>query len=259
MAKRHIGVDVARYQQKVDWAGLVVAGVEFAWIKCAGAGTWIDPRFKENWQASKDVLPRGAYIWFTDEDPFLQADHVIKVLDDAGDRGELTIAVDFEEPKTVYRGSVLLDRLRSCLARINAVTGRPPVLYTGNYYWQAWANDIDAQDIVEMYPLWLAQYPRVHISNVRECGIHPPVLPPPNCPKPWRTRGLDPLVWQFDGDHGCIMPNGIDADFNEYLGDDFDSFCGRQVTFEVAPGKESNPFPLLMSIQESNADPGETS
>jgi GH25 family lysozyme M1 (1,4-beta-N-acetylmuramidase) len=253
MAKRHIGVDLARYQQKVDFPSLVVAGVEFAFIKCAGGATWVDPKFKENWQASKGILPRGAYLWFTDEDPFLQADHVISALDAAGDRGELTIAVDFEWTDTKFRGQALLDRLRSCLARIHAVTGKPPILYTGNYYWVSWASNLDAQDIVEMYPLWLAQYPRLHIDNVRECGTAPPVLPPPNCPKPWSSRNLKPLVWQFDGDHGCVLPNGIDADFNEYLGDDFDGFCGKTESMpETMPGADANPFPLNMSIQESN-------
>ena len=116
-----------------------------------------------------------------------------------------------------------------------------------------------AQDIVEAYPLWLAQYPRLHIDNPRQCGVDPPVLPKPNCPTPWATRALDPETWQFDGDHGCVLPSGVDADFNEYLGDDFDAFCGVEAMPETMPGADANPFPLNMSIQESNGDSGKTS
>ena len=256
--KRRIGVDLSKWNGVIDYTTFAPAGIEFVYIKCANGAGGVDPLFKANWQASKGVIPRGAYLWFTDEDPFAQADHIIKVLQDAGDMGELSIAVDFEEPSTKYRGTVLLDRLRICLARIHAVTGRPPKLYTGNWYWQGYVG-LDAQDIVEAYPLWLAQYPRLHIDNPRQCGVDPPVLPKPNCPTPWATRALDPETWQFDGDHGCVLPSGVDADFNEYLGDDFDAFCGVEAMPETMPGADANPFPLNMSIQESNGDSGKTS
>jgi GH25 family lysozyme M1 (1,4-beta-N-acetylmuramidase) len=232
---RIIGIDVARWQGIMPWADVAAAGIQWAWIKCAHGSGGCDPKFKDNWKASKGILPRGAYLWFTDADPLKQADFIISKLDETGDRGECPIAVDFEEPETVFRGGVLLDRVRTCLARIHAVTGRAPYLYTGTWYWVQYAMNLDAQDLVETYPLWLAQYPRITLANNRACGTNPPVLPKPSPPKPWADRGLQPVAWQFDGNGGCMLPNGVDADFNEYLGEDFAAFCGCSTSVDMPP------------------------
>ncbi len=224
---RIIGIDIALWQGAVDFPSLPKAGIQFVIIKATNGSRSVDPRFKQNWAASKGLLPRGAYLWFTDDDPVQQADFAVKTLSDAGDIGDISLTVDFEEPKTAYRGTALLDRLRTCLARIETVTGRAPILYTGSWYWQGYAHDLDAPDIVDKYPLWLAQYPRATLRDRRACGTSPPELPEPNCPKPWKDRRLKPFLWQFDGDGGCQLPNGVDADFNEFLGGDFDAFCGR--------------------------------
>ncbi len=250
---RIIGVDMARWQGVVDFDSLVSAGVRFAWIKaCHGLGG-VDGQFKGNWDRARGKLPIGGYLWFTDSDPAKQADFMVATLDSTGFRGDLPIAVDFEEPGTTFRGAELLDRLRVCLARVKELTGRAPILYTGDWYWAGYALNLDAQDIVETYPLWLAQYPRVVLRDRRACAEQPPELPKPNCPKPWRDRGLLPEVWQFDGNGGCVLPNGVDADFNEYLGSTFDAFCDRQVTVEMVPSPPSNPFPLNMASQINRA------
>lgn len=250
---RIIGIDMARWQGVVDFDSLVSAGIQFAYIKACHGLNGLDPRFKDNWAHGRNKLPIGAYLWFTDHDPFQQADRIVSVLDAEGFRGDLPIAVDFEEPGTIYRGAVLLDRLRSCLARIHALTGRAPVLYTGDWYWAGYAQQLDAQDIVETYPLWLAQYPRVELRDRRNCATQPPVLPKPNCPKPWRDRGMLPTFLQFDGDGGCVLPNDVDADFDEYLGDSFEAVCDKQVTVENVPSPQSNPFPLNMASQLNRA------
>ena len=56
------GIDVSRYQGKIDWAAVRDAGTQFAFIKATEGGDYVDPRFLENWHGARRAgVPRGAY------------------------------------------------------------------------------------------------------------------------------------------------------------------------------------------------------
>jgi lysozyme len=56
------GIDVSRYQGRIDWAAARDAGTQFAFIKATEGGDYVDPRFWENWQGARRAgVPRGAY------------------------------------------------------------------------------------------------------------------------------------------------------------------------------------------------------
>jgi len=56
------GVDISKWQGKVDWAALRQAGTKFAFIKATEGGDHVDNRFLENWYGAKQAgVPRGAY------------------------------------------------------------------------------------------------------------------------------------------------------------------------------------------------------
>lgn len=56
------GIDVSRYQGKIDWASVRDAGTQFAFIKATEGGDYVDPRFLDNWHgAGRAGVPRGAY------------------------------------------------------------------------------------------------------------------------------------------------------------------------------------------------------
>ena len=56
------GVDISRWQGKVDWAALRDGGTRFAFIKATEGGDHIDPRFAENWEGARNAgVLRGAY------------------------------------------------------------------------------------------------------------------------------------------------------------------------------------------------------
>jgi lysozyme len=56
------GIDVSRWQGKIDWALVQAAGTQFAFIKATEGGNHLDPRFMENWYgAAQAGVPRGAY------------------------------------------------------------------------------------------------------------------------------------------------------------------------------------------------------
>jgi len=59
------GIDVAKYQNRIDWRQVKQAGIEFVFIKATEGGDRLDERFAENWQKTKMVgLPRGAYHFY---------------------------------------------------------------------------------------------------------------------------------------------------------------------------------------------------
>lgn len=59
------GIDVARYQNQIDWKQVRRANVSFAYIKATEGGDFLDERFKENWRQTRRVgLLRGAYHYY---------------------------------------------------------------------------------------------------------------------------------------------------------------------------------------------------
>ena len=59
------GIDVARFQQSIDWGTARANGVNFAFIKATEGGDLIDPMFRDHWRgAGRAGIPRGAYHFF---------------------------------------------------------------------------------------------------------------------------------------------------------------------------------------------------
>lgn len=59
------GLDVARFQDQIDWRRVRQSGIEFAFIKATEGGDLLDPRFQENWRGAKQAgVSRGAYHFY---------------------------------------------------------------------------------------------------------------------------------------------------------------------------------------------------
>ncbi len=59
------GVDVSRWQGRIDWAKLRRQGANFAFIKATDGGDHLDPMFRRNWKSAAEAgVPRGAYHFF---------------------------------------------------------------------------------------------------------------------------------------------------------------------------------------------------
>lgn len=59
------GIDVARFQDSVNWHAARDAGVQFAFIKATEGGDRRDPRFDDHWRGASDAsIHRGAYHFF---------------------------------------------------------------------------------------------------------------------------------------------------------------------------------------------------
>jgi len=130
------GIDVSRWQGRIDWASVRAAGTQFAFIKATEGGDHVDPRFSENWYgAARAGVPRGAYhfmywcrpaheqaAWFRRNVP--------------NDPTALPPVLDLEWnghsrtcPRKVPRETAL-EAIRLILREMEAHAGKRPIIYT---------------------------------------------------------------------------------------------------------------------------------
>jgi GH25 family lysozyme M1 (1,4-beta-N-acetylmuramidase) len=103
--------------------------------------------------------------------------------------------------------------LRELFAEVERLSGVTPILYTYDYWWAAIRDGAPAYGFptgadvswAAHYPLWMAWY----VKGWPKLGDAPRI------PRPWSSW----LFWQFDGNGGLRLPNGVDADFCVFNGD----------------------------------------
>jgi lysozyme len=149
------GIDVSQYQATVNWPMVRTAGKRFAIARIVHWPTR-DTQFDRNWREIRaNGLIRGAYIYFDPRaEVAAQADAVIRAVGRL-EQGDLPVTLDVEQPQpglpTPTRYAAMV---RDLADRIEAGTGRRPMIYTGHYYWPSYVQTTAFRD----YPLWHAQY-----------------------------------------------------------------------------------------------------
>lgn len=187
------GIDVSRYQGKIDWQRVKAAGVAFAIIR-AGYGMYenqVDPRFAENMAGAKAAgIPVGVY-WYsyavTPDEARREAEVCRKVIEPYRAQIVLPVALDFED-KCQY-GLTADESAAICakfLAAIEAA-GYRPMLYS----FSNWLQTRLRADSLKNYPRWVAH-----------TGVSTPV-----CSEPY-------IVWQYDH-RGRVDGISGDVDLNE--------------------------------------------
>lgn len=129
------GLDVARYQGRIDWDAARAGGTHFVFIKGTEGKDYIDPNFYTNWEGARRAgIPRGAYHFMTWCS--LAADQarwfVQKV---PNDRDALPPVLDLEwnnhsKCKNRHNRADILEKVRVMLAAMEAHTGKVPIIYT---------------------------------------------------------------------------------------------------------------------------------
>jgi GH25 family lysozyme M1 (1,4-beta-N-acetylmuramidase) len=201
------GVDVSGWQgTSINWSSVRAAGKVFAFAKASEGTGFTDASFAHNWPGMRNAgLLRGAYHFFRPgSDPTTQADHFVDVINANGGMvaGDLPPVADVEVSDS-QAASTVIARLRVFLDRVQARTGRLPLIYTANFFWGEYLGNPNFSN----YPLWVANY-----------GPSCPYLP--NAWSNWR-------FWQYS-DNATVsgIPGGVDADmFNGTL-DDLRAFAG---------------------------------
>ncbi len=148
------GVDVSVYQGNFDWAASKAGGTVFGYARISdGTGT-IDSTFDGNWanMMSAGVL-RGAYQFFEPgEDATAQANLMVQKVGGQLGGGDLPCMIDVEVTGG-QSGATILAKVQQWLQIVQAGTGKPPIIYTGPYFWES--NVGGGLDNVS---LWTADY-----------------------------------------------------------------------------------------------------
>jgi lysozyme len=199
------GVDVSRWQGKIDWAKLRSRGANFAYIKATDGGDHLDPMFKKNWRAAGEAgLKRGAYHFFywcrTAGD---QADWFIRNVPRV--EGALPPVIDVEwngESSCKRRPSrpKVLEKMQVFMDKLEAHYGQRPIIYTAPDFYRD-----NLKGAFPNHPFWL-----------RSVARHPSKNYP----------GRKWVFWQYSGSglsHGVRgridlnVFNGSEADWHQWV------------------------------------------
>lgn len=188
------GIDVSKWQGQINWDAVKNDGVHYAFIRSNNGTNILDEFFAYNWAEAKRVgIKRGAYQYFrANQDPIAQADKFLATVG-AMDADDLPPVIDVED----HEGSTpaqLAANVGAWIQRVEAATGKRPIIYTGLYFWK----DHVGSDAYVDYPLWIAQYGR-------QC---------PDIPAPWTTWAF----WQITST-GRVAGVSGDVDVNTFHGD----------------------------------------
>jgi len=254
------GVDLSAFQARLTpavWQALAAEQVRFAFVRCqVGLASSRDGLFVEDVAGAREAAVRvGPYLFFDPTlDPIAQAEAFVRSAtispneDPVGSRvGDLPPAVDVESPPPdvwTARGlskSFLLDRAFLCLERVELLFGCVPRFYSYPYWVNSIGGAVGASRLGH-YPLWIAGGPKY----INGDGVWPESFTPPKV----AIWGADAQWWQFDGNGGHRLSNGVDVDCNLFNGDERDlaRLCREEVT---SPGVQA-PDPATIAATEAN-------
>lgn len=222
------GIDVARYQDTIDWTQVAESGQGYVFQKATEGATITDPTFARNRSGAASVgIPFGAYhfafaqggsLEAAQADAIAEADYFLAVADPSP--GELVPVLDLEKDPEDMPSRRLIAWTRAWLETVEAALGVKPLIYTNPNFWETQLGNTDVFAL-EGYPLWIAHYtsaasPRVPASN-------------------WAGRGW--AFWQYTS---CASVPGISGcvDHNRYEGTDLSPY-----TIPGAPEPEPTPDP----------------
>jgi lysozyme len=198
----------------------------------ASQATYADSEFVESWANAKAAgLLRGCYHYMdwtkTGQE---QADFFYSVF--KNDLPELPPILDYED----YHGIPAnhLAHVQDFLSRIEELTGRVPMIYTGPSFWEAYGS-IDPY--WKRFPLWIANWYELA----------------PKIPAPW----TDYVLWQDTpkGDGTAYGVESLQIDLNKYRGtlDDLRAFCNLKPV--VIPGTKYITN-TAVNVRETPTDAG---
>lgn len=211
-----LGVDTAKWQNpSVPWQALLDTGLfRFASIKW-WHGPW---RGDASTQACAEQQHReakeagflvGRYAWWLpDQSAKDQAEAWTYV---GWPSDELSLLLDFEQPDA-KKGLVTLASAEELVSRIVDKTGVFPMIYSGKWWADQWLAKESA--VLSQCRYWHAAYPNIQSKGTqyKEALEEWLSMQAPALPKIWESSV--PIGWQADGDHGLVLPNGVDVDID---------------------------------------------
>ena len=199
------GIDVSRYQGKVDWKKTIAQDIDFVFLKATEGNTLVDSQFQTNWHQLSELKTRkGAYHFFRPTvSSIAQAKHFIDIV--KMDFGDLPPVLDVELMDGVSK-STLINALKSWISIVETHYKIKPIIYTNQKFYNQ-----NLEGHFDEYPLWIARY-----NNYQEPEI--------NGSNEWS-------FWQY-GNKGRIDGIDGDVDFNVFKGSalELDNFTAQPPT-----------------------------
>lgn len=146
------GIDVSRWQGKIDWETIRYnKEIDFVFVKASEGRGLKDPMYCKNWRALRKArIIRGAYHFFTpNKKGKVQAGKFLRVA--RLKRGDLPPVIDVE--KMGNDPLKTLTELKKCLDKIERRLGVTPIIYTNQNFYHEYIKDY-----FQGYPLWIARY-----------------------------------------------------------------------------------------------------
>lgn len=203
-AKQITGIDVSAYQPRVNWPQVAKAGHRFAFVKATEGAGVVDKLYAQHRREARAAgLLVGSYHFLRWEPGApsgeAQAEHFASVVGRL-QPGELMPVVDVEWIKGQRRPAAeIVSCTRAFLERVETLTGRWPMIYTGPSFWRYCLLPAGKAALaLTSWPLWAVDYV-------------PPLDPMAGAPE-WRA-----LFHQWTGHGRC---EGIDGevDLNRFSG-----------------------------------------
>jgi len=233
------GIDVSKWQSEVKWDQVASdrPDIRFAIVKASEGVGYTDPRFSENWEGAKQAgLIRGAYHFArvsvvgldklskrkssgeitTEEfnklrDEGLRADAEAEATWFAEQMGplgkdDLDPVLDIEwDKRCTVKAKEIIFWCHAFLAKLEELTGRRPIIYTGRNYWR---YKLAKSKTFDGYTLWLVQY-------TTKPEPHQPIQTPLTGKATWKWL---PKLWQWSHTRPVAGIQGKGVDENRFLG-----------------------------------------
>lgn len=129
------GMDVARYQGRIDYGKVYASGVHFVYMKSTEGDDYIDPNFRDNWRAARaSGMAHGAYHFMTwCSTAADQARWFVKNV--PADQDALPPVLDLEwnhdsSCTKKFSKADMLDKIHVMLDAMEKHTGKLPIIYT---------------------------------------------------------------------------------------------------------------------------------
>jgi lysozyme len=232
------GIDVSRHQGlKLDWRSIRnVDKVEYAFCKATEAQGYVDESFARNIAEARAAgVLTGSYHYFHAKRPAdLQAENYFKV---AGSLDlDLPPVLDFESLQGIPVNDAI-HRADEFILLTEKLWRRPVLVYTYPSFW------------LQLQKPSLEPLSRYKLSQIcrRDLWIAHYGVANPNIPWPWSSYKF----WQYDGDGGRRLAQGVDCDFNRFNGD-IRAYCDLS---KIPPAHSSIPVRERISVMDGPANP----
>lgn len=149
------GCDVYHGDTPLQFGAMKKAGKVYCYAKATQGQSYEDPKFETYFARAKQAgLVRGAYHYFDpDANPVLQAKHFVRVAPPV--KGDLVHMLDVEALSKTAPASSLGPRALLCAQTIKGLTGRYPVIYSGQSFYQ---EHLAATFPAHLFTLMIARY-----------------------------------------------------------------------------------------------------